>query len=140
MSGQRAGWSPSSRDAMGSYEDGGDINGYPPDMVRDVIRIGDAPEAFIRLPDGDAVDEYTLMERFASEVPVRYQNELERAIIGKGAFRRFNDTAGRLGLLNDWYVYKTSAFRKEAREWCDFMKLPWGRELTGGTGSASDPV
>lgn len=115
--------------AMGLYEDGEDIGEYPPEMVRDIERICDEPVAFIRIPDGEDVNEYALMKSFAYEVPYRHQDDLQRAIQGKDAFRRFKDTVVRHGLLSDWYEYKTAAYRKEAREWCDFKKLPWGKEL-----------
>lgn len=118
-----------SQHAMGLYEDGEDIDEYPLEMARDIERICDEPAAFIRIPDGDDVNEYSLMERFSCEVPYRCQDDLQRALQGKGAFRRFKDTIARLGLLSDWYEYKTAAYRKEAWEWCDFRKLPWGKEL-----------
>lgn len=118
-----------SQRAMGLYEDGEDISEYPDEMVRDIVRICDQPAAFIRLPNGDDVNEYALMESFSCEVPYRYQGALQRAIQGKDAFCRFKDTTARFELLDDWYGYKTAAYRKEAREWCDFKKLPWGKEL-----------
>jgi len=69
------------------------------------------------------------MERFIYDLPIRYQDELERAIRGGGAFRRFKDTAARLGVLNEWYRYLEAAYRKEARMWCQANGIAWWKDL-----------
>ena len=85
-------------------------------------------EEYIRLPDDD-VNAYDQMERFICELPIRYQDDLERAIRGKGAFRRFKDTAARLGVLNEWYRYLAADYRREARAWCEANGIAWWRDM-----------
>ena len=40
------------------------------------------------------------------------------ALNGKGAFRRFKDTATRLNVEEKWYEYKDEALIKIASDWC----------------------
>jgi hypothetical protein len=45
------------------------------------------------------------------------RDALDRAIEGRGAFRRFKDEVGRSGLLDRWYPYSDDRQRGRAREW-----------------------
>lgn len=44
--------------------------------------------------------------------------ELEQAIRGKGAFRRFKDCLFDLGMEETWYKFRDACYEKIAREWC----------------------
>jgi hypothetical protein len=48
----------------------------------------------------------------------RARSELLRAIQGRGAFRRFKDLAGRLGLLEAWYEHQRKQLEVIAIDWC----------------------
>lgn len=62
--------------------------------------------------------EHRHMERFAlSQGTEPIQDQLWQALKGKGAFRRFKDTAARLGLLDQWFTYRNEAMKKFIRAW-----------------------
>jgi hypothetical protein len=68
--------------------------------------VADSGERFVDAPGKFDFHEYRQMERFIGTVEDSAAAEqLWRAIKGKGAFRYFKDTAGRLGLLQQWYQY-----------------------------------
>lgn len=113
---------------LGLAEDGENTGEYEPARVANAERVLEHRDDYLRLPDDD-VSEYDQMERFIYELPMPYQNDLERAIHGKGAFRRFKDAAARLGVLDDWYRYLETAYRREARGWCDANGIAWWKEL-----------
>jgi len=48
----------------------------------------------------------------------KMRNILYSSLKGKGAFRRFKDTANELGILEDWYKYRDEAIKELAIEWC----------------------
>ena len=54
-----------------------------------------------------------LLERY------NYRDQLFDAISGRGAFRMFRSTLDRLGLREDWYAYRHSAFEDIARDWLE---------------------
>jgi hypothetical protein len=113
---------------LGLLEDGEDMGDHAPHHVPNVGKLLEHREEYLRLPDDD-VNAYGQMERFICELPIRYQDDLERAIRGKGAFRRFKDTAARLGVLNEWYRYLAAAYRREARAWCEANGIVWWKDL-----------
>ncbi|MDR1321123.1 MAG: hypothetical protein LBK56_06815 [Gracilibacteraceae bacterium] len=106
----------------GFYLDGDDYEVYPAEQ--DEI---DAARAFtenydreyvVAFPDKYELREYDIMEEFAEGLPAAAANKIYGAIRGKGAFRRFRETVTRLGLLDEWYVYRDSAMMERARIWC----------------------
>ena len=60
------------------------------------------------------------MEKFiwklTSEV---MQDKLERAIRGKGAFRRFKNVLYNLGIEKDWFEFRDKEYKKIAIQWCE---------------------
>lgn len=77
-------------------------------------------EDYIPLPGQYDIDEYSMMENFIYELPEgKAQDELENAIRGRGAYRRFKDKLYNLGLEQKWYKYRDDAYTKVAREWCE---------------------
>lgn len=96
----------------------GMINGERnPELIED-IREGFI-EDYIPLPDQYDIDEYRIMEEFIYQLPSgENQDILDRAIRGRGAFRRFKDKLYDLGLEQQWYKYRDDANEKIAREWC----------------------
>ena len=55
----------------------------------------------------------------------RIQGELERAIHGSGAFRRFKEIARRHGVEESWFDFKRSALEKVAREALEAAGIPY---------------
>lgn len=82
------------------------------------ISAGD--KQFLALPDKFDFHEYRHMERFIGTVTdARIADQLWSAIKGKGAFRHFKDTAGRLGLIDDWYRYREEAMNRFMLDWAE---------------------
>ncbi len=77
------------------------------------------PERFVCLPSKYDVHEYSIMEEFIESLPeAAVQNQLFRAIQGRGAFRRFKDLVNRLGIAKQWYDYQKQAHKEIAIRWC----------------------
>ena len=97
----------------------GMVNGeYNPELMEELSE--GFVEDFIPLPGQYEINEYRMMERFICELPVgRNQDVLEKAIRGKGAFRRFKDRIFDLGMEEKWYQYRDACYEKIAREWCE---------------------
>ena len=74
-------------------------------------------EEYIPLP---GQNEYRIMEEFIYDLPEgRNQDTLERAIQGRGAFRRFKDRLFDLNLEQKWYDYRDRAYERISKEWCE---------------------
>ncbi len=85
--------------------------------ARDIIA---RPEQYLELPSSWDINEYRIMERFCwSRNDPQEQEKLLKAIQGKGAFRRFKDRAHDLGVIDDWYEYKTRELTEQAVDWCE---------------------
>ena len=81
-------------------------------------------EDYIPLPGQYDINEYRIMEEFTYELPEgKNRDVLERAIQGRGAFRRFKDKLYDLNLEQQWYSYKDSAYERIARQWCERYKI-----------------
>ena len=66
------------------------------------------------------IHEYSIIERFVYDMPSgRLQDEFERAIDGRGAFRRFKSTLRYYGMEQQWYDFLYEAHREIAIGWCD---------------------
>ena len=76
---------------------------------------------FIALPDSMEINEYHMMQTFAYDRDERLVN----AIQGRGAFRRFKDTAVEIGLIDDWYEFRENCYRSRAEDWCEDHNLEW---------------
>ena len=77
-------------------------------------------DCWIACPNQRDIGEYDIMVDFTDTVTDLHKNELlSVALEGKDAFRRFKDTLHRVGLSDEWYAFKHSAFVELAREWCD---------------------
>ena len=113
---------------LGLVEDGEDTGAYEPACVANAGKVLEQWDDYLRLPDDDA-EEYGQMVDFIHALPIPCQNDLEYAIHGKGAFRRFKDTAARLGVLDGWYRYLEAAYRREARRWCEANGITWWKDL-----------
>ncbi|KGP91148.1 hypothetical protein N780_17620 [Pontibacillus chungwhensis BH030062] len=88
--------------------------------------VWDEDGRFVELPTPRDLDEYRVMESFAHSLEDEEKgNKLLRAIRGRGAFRRFKDMVGDLGLEEDWYAYKEAQFLKVAKRWCEDEEIPY---------------
>jgi predicted thioesterase len=88
----------------------------------------DEDEGWLRLPSQRDADEYEMMSDFADSVRNSHKHEqLEIALSGKGAFRRFKDAVIREGAEDAWYAFRDRRYLEFARNWCDENELPYDR-------------
>ena len=65
-----------------------------------------------------------MMSDFADTVRnPRKHEQLEIALSGKGAFRRFKDAVIREGVEDAWYAFRDRRYLEFARDWCDENEL-----------------
>ncbi|QBO36229.1 hypothetical protein EQG49_07035 [Periweissella cryptocerci] len=94
----------------------------------DELALPEDEEPWVELPGGDDIDEYGIMQDFIDTLPfsqIAYAQELDDAIQGKGAFRKFKDKVIKLKLDQDWYTFKDAAFTEIAKEWATEYKVPY---------------
>ena len=108
---------------LGMAEDGENPDELDNEMDKDALAIAidilENCEKYMSLPDKSDVNEYEMMEGFADNYKdKRISDLLQRAISGKGAFRRFKDTILEFGIENEWYEFKDKAYLWLAKEWC----------------------
>ncbi len=83
-------------------------------------------QRFLLLPDQQDVHEWDIMQRFATGLDDAQASEaLQQSIRGRGAFRSFKDKLVKLGLLDQWYVYREAEYRRFALDWCESIELTW---------------
>ncbi len=96
---------------------GGDIE--EEDDPESVIEEG-LGKRFFALPDSFDIDDYSVMRRFADDLPDGVvRSSLAMALNGKGEFRRFRETIARYGLTQKWYDFLSASHRDCAIEWCN---------------------
>ena len=77
-------------------------------------------DSYVSLPDQYDIHEYQMMVDFVRTIEdERKQDLLFNALHGKGAFRRFKDTAIELEVIKDWYEYRANQYKRIAIEWCE---------------------
>lgn len=82
--------------------------------------VEDQNDRYLSLPDDSDINEWEMMQAFARGVDDKGVSEtLQRAIHGRGAFRRFKDAAHRLGLADEWYRYRDQCYKNLAVQWCE---------------------
>ena len=100
-----------------------DLDRYPEwqrDTIEVAIDLEENWENYISLPSKFDVDEYEIMVEFSDSIEdVRISNQLSNALHGRGAFRRFKDTAIRLNVEKKWYDFRDEALKKIAVDWCE---------------------
>jgi hypothetical protein len=110
-----------------AVEDGDALDDYPEwqlENIRTTSEFLDNEDDYLALPTKFDLDEYRLMEKFCLSVEGRGVSEtLYSSIIGRGAFRRFKDAVHRVGLADEWYLYRDKAIRQIAIDWCDLHKI-----------------
>jgi predicted thioesterase len=88
----------------------------------------DFEEGWLRLPNQRDAGEYDMMTDFADTVVnSRKREQLEVALSGRGAFRRFKDAVNRLGIADAWYAFRDMRYLEFARDWCEEEELPYDR-------------
>ena len=61
-----------------------------------------------------------MMKEFIETIEdVKLYNQLQIAINGRGAFRRFKDTCINFDIIEAWYKYRDKRYKDIAIEWCN---------------------
>ncbi len=90
------------------------------ELIEVLRRIEEGSQRYVQLPTQRDVHEWDIMRRFCETVEdARSRDYLERALDGRGAYRRFKDALDRDGLLQRWFDFKRNALRELAVEWCE---------------------
>jgi hypothetical protein len=111
-----------SRELLSFMEDGGQEDEVDDDELEDfkLVNLIFQNDRMLRLPTSREINEWSIMEEFAENIGAkRARKQLLDALHGRGAFRRFKDTACRLGIEKDWFRYRDQALRNIAIEWCE---------------------
>jgi hypothetical protein len=88
-----------------------------------------ASEDFIALPGKFEIHEWSIMEHFArSLTDAAMSDELDAALHGRGAFRRFKDALHRLGIADEWYRFRDAALEEIAIEFLETHGIIFHRE------------
>jgi len=88
-----------------------------------------ASEDFIPLPGKFEIHEWSIMERFARSLKdAAVSDELDAAVHGRGAFRRFKDVVHRLGIADEWYRFRDAALEEIAIEFLEAHEIAYERE------------
>ena len=81
---------------------------------------------YVRLPNQYDIHEYNIMEDFAEAVSDdRKREQLFRALNGRKPFRHFKDTLNDIGLDQAYYAFRSQAYVRIAREWCEGHDIPY---------------
>jgi len=89
-------------------------------------------DRFIDPPGKFEFNEYRHMERFIRALPdAKAAEELWRAIKGRGAFRYFKDTLYRLGIEEQWFIYRDQAMKEFVIDWAEANHVPYEDDLKG---------
>ncbi len=91
------------------------------ELPADLALIFEVTEGYLyrRVPTRYEIDEYGMMEDFIYSLDnTLIKEKLSYAINGKGAFRRFKDTAFDYGIIDRWYEFRDKAYKKVAIEFC----------------------
>ena len=112
-------------DDMGDYEEiEFDHLRDVPEWMEDEIELAleiflDGSARYIRIPERDRTKAFSIMKEFLLQpIPEELRADLQKALEGRGAFRRFKD------LLDDypkerklWYGFNAHAVREEIGQW-----------------------
>ncbi|MGH8829081.1 MAG: UPF0158 family protein [Jiangellaceae bacterium] len=82
------------------------------------IDIEEDPDRWLYVPCLGSRDGWRDLADFCERVTdARTRQRFERALEGRGAFRRFKDVAHEAGYLNRWHVFSAERGRGRARAW-----------------------
>ena len=86
-------------------------------------------EDFIPLPGKFEIHEWSIMEHFArSLTDAAVSDELDAALHGRGAFRRFKDAVRALGIADQWYQFRDAALEEIVIEFLEAHGIAYQRE------------
>ncbi len=98
------------------------------ELAREIL-VDDKEEKYIAIPVKFVSHEYSTMENFCLSLEDKeISTPLFRAIVGRGAFRRFSDCIHRCGIADDWYWYRFNAMKRIVIDWCKANNIKYVEE------------
>jgi len=111
---------------MKDLQDLSGVHEFEKEEIMEILDIEENFDDYEALPTKFDLDEYSIMEDFIETLEDwKVVEQLEEAIIGKGAFRRFKDTISTHGLNKEFYHYRDQVFLEVAKSWCDARNIPY---------------
>ncbi|MBX9721649.1 MAG: UPF0158 family protein, partial [Candidatus Obscuribacterales bacterium] len=75
---------------------------------------------YLKLPDSFEINQWNVMKNFAeAQTDEDYASDLQSAIHGSGAFKKFKKILMQHDLETEWYQFRNETFRTMALEWCE---------------------
>lgn len=111
---------------MKDLQDLSGVQEYEKEEIMEILDIEENFEDYEALPTKFDLDEHSIMEDFIETLEDRKVIEqLEEALIGKGAFRRFKDIIKTHGLNNKFNHYREQVFLEIAKAWCEARNISY---------------
>ena len=115
---------------ISSYAEGDEAIEGLPDWAQDDVRaareINEGSEDYLALPDRFDIDEFRMMEDFASDrEDGTVRDALLSALGGRGSFGRFKDRCIEHGVDKQWYAYRHAEYKSVAEEWGRDNDVPY---------------
>ncbi|MEN8205428.1 MAG: UPF0158 family protein [Pseudomonadota bacterium] len=124
-----------SEEEVNIIEAGNEDNEFIPEWQREILpKVREVLESddFVALPDQFEIHEYSIMERFCLSLSDEgLQDELLRAIRGSGAFHRFKDAIHRKEIQDDWYRFRSEAFKSIASNFLESEGIAFVDDFAG---------
>ena len=113
---------------MTALEMGESCEGLPAwelELLPQAKEIIEGSDRYEEIPTRDSHQAFTLMVEFTREVEDRkLQKELDSALKGKGAFRRFKDRLREYpDIEKQWFKFKAAQDKKEVRDWLESIGI-----------------
>jgi len=105
-------------DGIGDADDDAEWHIQVRSQARSVVENVD--NRYLKLPDHFDIHEWQIIEDFCHSIKdPEISGDLDRAIRGEGAFRRFKSCLERHGLHAQWFSHREKVLREIAVEWCE---------------------
>ena len=94
-------------------------------LARDILS-DEKQERYIPIPAQFVYHEHSAMENFS----ISFENDeisgaLCRAIVGQGAFNRFQKNIEHFGIVEDWRRYRYRAMKRIVADWCETNNIEY---------------
>lgn len=99
--------------------DGYDMPGWIEKEVELAIKIFSEKDRYVRIPERESHETYSLMKEFIEGIDELYPHEkLSGALAGKGAFSRFKKALGDYPVYREkWFAFNANAMKKIITKW-----------------------
>ena len=120
-----------SKEQLRAAEEDAELEDYP-EWEREQIKLAreiltdKKGERYILIPGKFVSHEHSTMENFCFSLDDdEVSRALLQAIIGAGAFSRFNNCIHRYGVADDWYKYRYNSMKRIVIDWCEANNIKY---------------